>query len=178
MNKKLNIKDIVLITLMTAVLCVISPFQIIIPFSVVPISLATFGIYLTVYILGMKKGIISVALYVLLGFVGMPVFTGFGGGVAKVLGPTGGYIIGYIFLALIEGFFIDKYKEEWCKVLGMIIGTIVLYLFGTYWLMHQSNMTFIEGLTVGVIPFILGDICKIAFAVVIGNKIIKALHNV
>ena len=93
----MRINRIVSIALMTAVICVISPFAIAIPVSPVPISLATFAIYLTVIILGWEDGTISVLVYVLLGFAGAPVFTGFTGGAGKVLGPTGGYIIGYIF---------------------------------------------------------------------------------
>ena len=177
MDSKINIKNIVSIALMTSVLCVISPFQIIIPMSIVPVSLASFGIYLIVYIMGLKKGIISVLLYVLLGFIGLPVFTGFSGGVVKVLGPTGGYIIGYIFLALIEGIFVDRFKKMWLKILGMIIGTIVLYLFGTIWLAYQSKMTFVSALYAGVIPFIFGDTIKIIIAVLLGDKIKMALSQ-
>ena len=177
MMKKISIREIVLIALMTAVLCVISPFQIIIPVSIVPVSLATFGIYLIVYVMGLKKGLISVVLYVLLGFVGLPVFTGFSGGVIKVLGPTGGYIIGYVFLALIEGIFVDRFNEIWIKALGMIIGTIVLYIFGTLWLSYQSKMTFAETLYVAVIPFIFGDIIKMVVAILLGDKIKKHCFN-
>ena len=142
---------------MTAVICVLSPFAIAIPVSPVPISLATFAIYLTVIILGWEDGTISVLVYVLLGFAGAPVFTGFTGGAGKVLGPTGGYIIGYIFLAFIEGAFVDgarrarPYKEGLRKrsplqngvspLLGMVLGTIVLYVIGTIWLMRQAGLT-------------------------------------
>lgn len=171
MNKKVSVKDIVLIALMTAVLCIISPFSIMLPFSIVPVTLATFGIYLIVYVMGLKKGLISVVLYVLLGFVGLPVFTGFSGGVVKVLGPTGGFIIGYIFLALIEGIFVDKYSETWIRVLGMVIGTIVLYLFGTLWLSYQSKIMFVSALY----PFIICDIFKMAAAVLLGDKIKEAI---
>lgn len=177
MNKKVSVKDIVLIALMTAVLCIISPFSIMIPFSIVPVTLATFGIYLIVYVMGLKKGLISVVLYVLLGFVGLPVFTGFSGGVVKVLGPTGGYIIGYIFLALTEGLFVDFFNEKWIKVLGMIIGTIVLYVFGTLWISYQSKMTFVEALYVAVIPFIIGDIFKMIVAVLLGDNIKNFSNN-
>ena len=171
-----NIRSIVIIALMTAILCVISPFSIILPVSVVPVSLATFGIYLIVYVMGLKIGLASVILYVLLGFIGLPVFTGFSGGVLKVLGPTGGYIIGYIFLAFIEGIFVDRYKETWFKVLGMVIGTIVLYLFGILWLSYQSNMTFLEAICVGVVPFIFGDILKMIMALSVGS-VLKKHYN-
>lgn len=205
MNRSLRINRIVSIALMTAVICVTSPFAIAIPVSPVPISLATFAIYLTVIILGWEDGTISVLVYVLLGFAGAPVFTGFTGGAGKVLGPTGGYIIGYIFLAFIEGAFVNgarkarPYKEGLRKrsplrygnrpyeetvgasytsapiLLGMVLGTIVLYVFGTLWLMRQAGLTLVAALSAGVLPFIPGDIVKMIVALFAGTKIRSAL---
>jgi biotin transport system substrate-specific component len=201
MSKKdinsLKIKNMVLIALMTAIICVIAPFAIITPISPVPISLATFAIYLTIIILGWKDGVISVVLYVFLGFAGAPVFTGFTGGAAKILGPTGGYIIGYIFLAFIEGAFVDgacktrPYEEGSASVrpyesvgasytsapilLGMVIGTVVLYIFGTIWLMRQAGLTLVAAFSSGVLPFIVGDIVKMFVALFVGTKIRKVL---
>ena len=202
---------------MTAIICVIAPFAITIPISPVPISLATFVIYLTIIILGWRDGVISVVLYVFLGFAGAPVFTGFTGGAGKVLGPTGGYIIGYIFLAFIEGAFVDgarktrpyeegsasvrpyeegsasvrPYEEGSASVrphesvgasytsasilLGMVLGTIVLYIFGTIWLMRQAGLTLVAALSAGVLPFIVGDIVKMFVALFAGTKIRKVL---
>ena len=128
----MNTKNLALIGLMSAVLCILGPISLPIPISPVPISLGMLGVYLTVYILGMKKGTISVCIYLLLGLVGLPVFTAFGSGIGKVLGPTGGYLLGYIFIALIFGFFIDKWKTNQVFIfLGMILGTAVCYLLGT-----------------------------------------------
>ena len=175
--KKISIKDIIIIALMAAVICVLSPFSITIPISPVPISLATLAIYLTMMILGGTKGTISVIIYVFLGFIGAPVFTGFSGGVGKVLGPTGGYIIGYIFLAIISGMFIDNFKYKWWQFFGMVVGTIVLYIFGTLWLAFETSMTFKEALLAGVIPFIPGDIVKMIIALYVGTKIKNVLNR-
>ena len=82
--------------LMSAVLCVISPFTIPVPASPVPLSLALFGVYLSAMLLGVKKGTLSVLIYLLLGSVGLPVFSGFSGGIGMLAGPTGGYLIGYL----------------------------------------------------------------------------------
>lgn len=189
---KLEIKRVVSIALMTAVICVLSPFAIVIPISPVPISLATFAIYLVVILLGCKDGTLSVLIYVVLGFAGAPVFTGFTGGVAKVLGPTGGYIIGYIFLALIEGLFVEGAREtrpyegaRACTVsasytsakifLGMLLGTIVLYVFGTFWLAKQSGMTLAAAFFAAVVPFVIGDIVKMIIALFVGTKIRNVL---
>lgn len=171
----MKVNRIVSIALMTAIICVLSPFAIMIPVSPVPISLSTFAIYITVIILGWKDGTISVLLYVLLGFAGAPVFTGFSGGVGKVLGPTGGYIIGYVFLALIEGAFVDRARRAAIILLGMLFGTIVLYIFGTMWLMRQAGITLVAAFSAGVLPFIAGDIVKMIVALFVGIKIRNAL---
>ena len=189
-SNNISIKRIVLIALMTAIICVISPFAIAIPVSPVPVSLATFAIYITLIILGQCDGTISVIVYVLLGFAGAPVFTGFTAGVGKVLGPTGGYIIGYIFLAIVEGIFVERaritrsYKGSQARpyekasvtvFFGMLLGTVVLYLFGTLWLARQANMSLVAAFTVGVFPFIIGDVVKMLVALFLGTKIRKAL---
>lgn len=178
-SSKLEIKKIVLIALMTATICVISPFSIVVPASPVPISLATFAIYLAVILLGCKDGVLSVFIYVLLGFAGVPVFTAFTGGVAKVLGPTGGYIIGYVFLAVVEGVFVDWARMRTMGAsytraiifVGMLLGTIVLYIFGTFWLAKQSGMTLVAAFFAAVVPFVIGDIVKMILALFVGNKI-------
>ena len=86
--KKITVKDMTVIALVTAVICIISPFSIPIAVSPVPITLALFAIYLGGIILGWKKGLLSVVIYLLLGMVGLPIFSGFSGGVQKLVGPT------------------------------------------------------------------------------------------
>ena len=172
MNNDTNIKRFVMIALMSAIISVLSPLSIVIPISPVPISLATFAIYLTTYILGAKYGTISTLIYILLGMIGLPIFTAFTGGVAKIFGPTGGYIIGYIFLAIIAGVIIEtNYDSIGVSFLGMIIGTIVLYLIGTMWLSFVAHMTFKEAILAGVAPFIPGDVVKMIIACIAGRKI-------
>ena len=174
-NSGLPINRIVLISLMTAIICVVSPFAIVVPISPVPLSLSTFAIYLTIIILGGKDVVISVALYVMIGFVGLPVFTGFSGGAAKIMGPTGGYIIGYIFLALVSTLVIDEKAKYFKMFLGLALGTIVLYIFGTLWLAKESNMSFKAALLAGVLPFVVGDIMKIILSILIGVKVRERL---
>ncbi|NLB43128.1 MAG: biotin transporter BioY, partial [Clostridiales bacterium] len=126
--------------------------------------------------LGMKKGILSTILYIIIGFVGIPVFSGFSSSPAKLFGPTGGYIIGYAFMALIAGYFIDLYFNKWYLcVTGMVIGSAVLYIFGTAWLAYQANLTVGAALAAGVIPFIPGDLAKIAIATLVGPLLRKGL---
>lgn len=109
-KRALSTSQMALIGVMTAVTCILGPFAIPIPISPVPISFTNLAVYLTVYVLGMKAGTISYLIYLLLGFAGLPVFSGFTGGVAKLAGPTGGYLVGFIFMAVIAGWFIDHFQ--------------------------------------------------------------------
>ena len=156
--------------LMTAVTCILAPLSI--PIGPVPISLTNFAIYLALYLLDWKKGTVSYIIYLLLGLVGLPVFSGFTGGLGKLAGPTGGYIIGFIPMAIIAGIVIDKYTEKWLLcLLAMIVGTIVCYALGTAWLAYEAKMDMMAALWAGVIPFIPGDLVKMALAILIAPKI-------
>lgn len=175
----LHIQRMTAIGLVTAVICLLGPFALNIPFiSPVPISLGMLGVYLAVSVLGMKSGTLSVVLYILLGLTGVPVFTNFSGGVGKLFGPTGGYIIGYIFMALICGFFIDRWPDRFViNCLGMMLGTAVCYLFGTVWLAWQMSLTFSQALTGGVLPYIPFDLVKLLLALVLGGQVRRRLKK-
>ena len=165
------------IALMAAVICVVGPFTL--PIGPVPISLAPLAIFLSVYILGTKKGTLSLLIYLLIGAVGVPVFSGFTGGIGKLAGPTGGYLIGYIIMALIAGWFIHRfYDQVVIQFLGMVLGLAVLYAFGTAWLAISAHMTFAAALAVGVLPFIVFDLIKIVIAIALGRTIRKRLMRI
>lgn len=173
-----KIHQMALIGLMTAMICILAPFSVLLPFSPVPISLGTLTIYLASTILGMKRSFISVTLYLLLGFAGMPVFTGFSGGIGRLLGPTGGYLIGYLFIALFCGYFADKWNNNiLLNFLGMLCGTIICYGFGTFWLSYQANLSPASALGIGVLPFIPTDIVKLIAATTIGYQVRKRLKK-
>ena len=167
-NQKIRTKQMVLIALMTAVTCVLGPLSIPLPFSPVPISLTNFAIFLAIFVLGMKSGTISFIIYLLLGAVGVPVFSSFRGGFQVLAGPTGGYLIGFIFLALIMGFALDHFDRKLVPtIIGMIIGMAVCYAFGTVWLAKLLSLSFKEGLMMGVIPYLPGDAAKIIIAAIV-----------
>ena len=109
-------KTMVMISLMAAVICILGPLSLAIPISPVPISLTNLAVYFTIYVLGTKKGTISYLIYLLIGLIGIPVFSGFTGGPAKLLGPTGGYLIGFIFMALLSGLCISIRKTAMCTL--------------------------------------------------------------
>ena len=178
-NQKIRTKQMVLIALMTAVTCVLGPLSIPLPFSPVPISLTNFAIFLAIFVLGMKNGTISFIIYLLLGAVGVPVFSSFRGGLQVLAGPTGGYLIGFIFLALIMGFALDHFDRKLVPtIIGMIIGMVVCYTFGTVWLAKLLSLSFKEGLMMGVIPYLPGDAAKIIIAAIVGPKLYGATQKI
>ena len=108
--RKTSTYAMVVTALMAAVTCILAPLSV--PIGPVPISLTNFAIYLSLYLLDWKKGTLSYLIYLLLGLVGLPVFSGFTGGLAKLAGPTGGYIIGFIPMAIICGFAFEKFSNR------------------------------------------------------------------
>ena len=178
-NQKIRTKQMVLIALMTAVTCVLGPLSIPLPFSPVPISLTNFAIFLAIFVLGMKSGTISFIIYLLLGAIGVPVFSSFRGGLQVLAGPTGGYLIGFIFLALIMGFALDHFDRKLVPtIIGMIIGMAVCYAFGTVWLAKLLSLSFKEGLMMGVIPYLAGDAAKIIIAAIVGPILYGATQKI
>ncbi|MBQ8591484.1 MAG: biotin transporter BioY [Lachnospiraceae bacterium] len=164
--------------LMAALICILGPVVIMLPFTPIPISLATLVLYLSAFVLGYRLATISCLIYLLLGLVGLPVFSGFAGGAGKLFGPTGGYLIGYLLVVYVSGYFIEKFYKMWYfHLIGMALATAILYLFGTVWLACCADMTFAEAFMAGVIPFIPGDIVKIVIILFVGPMIRKRLYK-
>lgn len=176
-KKVLSIQQIAEIGVMTAVICVLAPFSIPLPFSPVPISLTMLAIYFSCYALGMTKAAIAYLVYLLLGLVGVPVFSGFTAGPGKLFGPTGGYLIAFLATAIISGFFIDKFEKWYFDVVGMVLGITVAYVVGSIWLSMQAGMTISAAFMAGCIPFIPADIAKIVLAALVGPQLRKALKK-
>ncbi len=168
-------KNLIIFALLAAILCVISPFS----FSVgiIPVTLATFGIYLIASVFDMKTATVSVLLYVLLGTFGLPVFSGFSGGLQKLMGPTGGYIIGYIPMAFIIAFMLSLKRNRIVFATSCVISTAVLYAIGTLWFTVSSGEPLSYALKVCVFPFLPGDIIKIVLCIIISPSIFKALKT-
>ena len=158
-------KDMVTVGVFAAMICVFAPFSV--PVGPIPVSLASFAVYIAAT-LGTKKGTAAVMIYILLGACGLPVFSGFSGGIAKLVGVTGGYIIGYIFCAIISGIIVERFgRKKVVYPVAFIVGTIILYALGTAWFMIQSGNGLYESLMACVIPFLIGDAVKIAAASVV-----------
>ena len=145
----------------------------------VPFTLQTFGVFVVVGILGGKLGTIAVIGYVILGAIGIPVFSGFSGGMGVIMGATGGSIVGFIFAALVMWLFERLLGSRlWVLIVSMIAGLVVCYAFGTAWYMivYTSNTGAVGLGTVlswCVIPFIVPDVVKIACAAIITERVKK-----
>ncbi len=173
--KNSRLLSLIFIALFAAVITICAQIQI--P-ATVPFTLQTFGVFAAAGLLGFKRGTLSVVIYILLGLIGLPVFSGFKGGPAVLFGTTGGYIIGFIFIAVIVGLFKDKFGVVlWSLALSMTLGLLVCYIFGTVWFYvitnSNSNMSVFTILSLCVFPYIPFDILKIIVAVVFVNRIEK-----
>ena len=150
--------------------------------TVIPFTLQTFGVFLTVLLLGGRQGSIAISIYLLLGAVGIPVFSNFGAGLGYLLGNTGGYAMGFLFIGL-TGWLFEKIfgRKSVPMLFAMILGLILCYTFGTFWFMNISMKgTGVSGwmsaLTICVFPFILPDICKLILAYFISKRLKPMLY--
>ena len=147
----------------------------------VPFTLQTFGVFAAVGILGGRRGTISVLLYILLGAIGVPVFAGFSGGLGVLTGNTGGYIVGFLFSALVM-WGMEKAFGKSRLVLGisMVLGLLACYTVGTVWFMvvyaqGAGSVALMTVLGWCVIPFVIPDMVKIAAALFISKRIAGAI---
>ena len=168
--------DIVYIAVFAVIMAICS--WISIP-AAVPFTLQTFGVFIAVGVLGGKRGSLSVLVFILLGAIGIPVFANFSGGIGVLAGPTGGYIIGFLFSALLM-WAMEKLpgKKSVMQIVSMIAGLIVCYAFGTVWFVivygrMNGPIGFTAALVSCVVPFIIPDIIKIALAYVLSRKLKK-----
>ena len=143
-----------------------------------PFTMQTFGVFLTLLLLGAKDGAIAIALYILLGAMGAPVFSGFNGGMGALLGPTGGYIAGFLLLCPIYGLLCRNKAGLWVKALALFLGLLACYAFGTLWFVKvygdtKGPITLLAALSKCVFPFILPDLAKLALALWAGKRLEK-----
>lgn len=175
-NKKIKFRtiDLAYMGLFVALMAVCSWINI--P-TTVPFTLQTFAVFTAIAVLGTFRGTISVIAYILLGAVGVPVFAGFSGGPSVLLGTTGGYIIGFVFTALIVGGILSVFgKKIWVMAIAMLLGLFACYAFGTAWFMYvyakgNEAIGVMTALGWCVFPFIIPDCIKIAMAIVIEKSI-------
>lgn len=149
--------------------------------AAVPFTMQTFGICAALFVLGGRRGTWAVAVYLLLGLVGLPVFSGFQGGPGVLLGTTGGYILGFLAMALVYWMMTAWLGTRlWISILAMVLGLLVCYAFGTLWFMILYARTSGPiGLTTAlgwcVIPFVIPDLAKLALAALLARRVSRFL---
>lgn len=169
-------KNLTTIAILAAVVCVLSPFSV--PVGPVPLSFGSLAVYIAACLIDKRSGTLAVVVFVLLGAFGLPVFTGFSGGFHKLLGPTGGFILGYVPCALIIGMIVDAFERRlWVYPIAIIAGTVVLYAFGAAWFMISMKVDLGVALMTCVVPFLIGDALKIAAASLLCYKLRFALKR-
>lgn len=154
---------------MTAVLCVLAPIAL--PIGPVPISLTNLILYLSIYILGWRRTAVSYVVYLLIGAVGVPVFSGWAGGLGKIMGPTGGYLVGFLPMVIIAGAIMAVFAHKGVHFAAMALGTAVCYVLGTAWFCVVMDTSVGAALATCVFPFLPGDTLKILAAMAIGPAI-------
>ena len=165
-----TIVELTTAALVTALFCVLAPFTIYLPFSPVGITLGSLLLYLTGLVLGAKYGCVSIFLYLCLGFLGIPVFSGYTAGGGVLLGPTGGFLLGYLPCVAVTGSLMNGAPVGKRGVvrflLAMLAGTGVMYLFGTVWFfaVYTKGSSFWDALMTCVIPLLPADAVKIGLA--------------
>ena len=175
-NQKSKLYSMTATAIFAAVMAVIAPFALFL--GPIPVSLCTLLIYVSGYLLGWKQGSMAALLYILMGMVGLPVFSGFTGGAGKLLGPTGGYIIGYLAVAVCTGWAVETFpKRRSIHLAGMLAGTFLLYVLGTVWYCIQAGQTFGAAISLCVLPFLPGDLLKMAGALVVGPLLRERLRK-
>lgn len=158
--------DVLMVFLAVVVMAVLS--NITIPLWPVPITMQTFGVFLIAFFFGKNKGTIAILLYLIIGFLGFGVFVGYTSGIAKLVGPTGGYLLGFIVIVFVMGKLIEKGHGRTKKsvLYCMLIGEVILYAFGLTGLYFSlGNVTIWQTLNFGLFPFLIGDAVKIALAI-------------
>lgn len=171
-TKKMKTLDMVYIALFACLMAICS--WISVP-EEVPFTLQTMGVFLAIGLLGGKRGTLAVLVYILMGAIGLPVFSGFSGGIGKLVGVTGGYIVGFLASALVMWAMEALLgRKKWVLALSMVVGLLICYAFGTAWFMvlyTSSKGAITLGAVLGmcVIPYIIPDAIKIAVALLLTN---------
>lgn len=176
-EKKIKAYDIVIIAIMSALLAVCS--FIAIPVGALPVTLQTFAVFVCVGILGKKRGTVSVLIYILLGVIGIPVFSGFQGGLSVLMGPTGGFIAGFLPAVFVAGLIMEKTGRKIpFMIVSFFAGTAICYICGIFWyifVFSGGKSDFVSALTLCVLPYIIPDIIKITLASVVSTAVRKRI---
>lgn len=175
-DSDMSIRQLVFAAMMAALIAVGAYLSI--PFGPVPIVLQNLFVLVAGLTLGRRWALISVAVYLLAGACGLPVFASGTGGIGRLIGPTGGYLIGFLAAAYLVGMFSEMADGRLgVEVAGMVIGSVAVYVVGVPWLKWVTGMTMGKALMVGCYPFLIGDGLKIAAALPIAKAVRPVLRG-
>lgn len=154
------------------VIAVCARISIPLPFTPVPLTLANFAVLAVGLVLGSKRGFAAAALYLVNGAAGLPVFSPAGpGGVAQLIGPTGGFLLAYPFIAFLAGFISARLGRGFlAKVAAAAAAELVLFAFGITWLMSLAHVSMLQAAAFGLYPFLFGEVMKVMGAAAIAEK--------
>ena len=186
-----QIRDMVLAAMFTALISIGAVIAIPLPFTPVPIVINTLFVIAAGLILPVPWAAASLGLYLLLGAIGLPVFSGGSGGYAHFLSPTGGYLLGFLLAAVTTSLIAGRSAALWRLTVAGLVGTIAIYVPGVIWLKFSAGMTWTAALSAGLVPFLIGDAIKLAAAVGValglkpllragserGSERVSRLHN-
>ena len=171
---KFTTKNYATIAFCVAIIAILA--QITIPIPPVPLTMQTFAIGLIATIIPWRQSVATMFVYVIIGGIGLPVFAYFTGGVAKLFGPTGGYLFSFIIMAFIIGFYLSKTGDsKWHAISANLIGMLINLIIGTVWLKYYLKINWDEAFISGFLPFIVFGIIKAVLAASIGLTIRRRL---
>lgn len=182
--KKVNVYPYMLCAMFAALTAVCTFINIPLPFTPIPINLATLSVFLAGGLLGAKYGAVSQIVYIFIGCIGLPVFANYQGGLGVLVGPTGGYLAGYVLAALVIGLILGKVlkknrpgkSDAVIIVLACLAGMLTYFTLGTIWFMILTGTGLIASLVACVFPFLLGDAIKITAATLLILKLRKNVN--
>ena len=184
-KREKSVYEMVLVAMFSVIIAICA--WITIPFAV-PFTMQTFGVFLAIAVLGGKLATVSISLYILLGIVGIPVFSGFQSGIGVLFQQTGGYVIGFLIAGLVSWgmescvrIFVRDGKKMWMLAIELLLGLLFCYILGTlwFWILYMKNSGAISiGAVVGicVVPFVVPDLIKIGLAMAVQKRLRRMIQ--
>jgi len=178
-KSELNVSNQLLMTVYSGVMAALISVgaYIAVPIGPVPIVLQNMFVMLTGLLLGWRWGLACVGIYLLAGICGLPVFSGGGAGLGHLLGPTGGYLVSYLPAVFVIGLISERSGHILLRLLALVLGSALVYLFGVSWLKIATGMSFQKALAVGMLPFLIGDAVKIAAALAVAKALSPVMQK-
>ncbi len=173
----LPLKQMILSSFFAAISALLAQLSIPLPFSPVPITGQMVGVFLAGAIMGKKWGAISILIYVMLGIIGLPVFHNAQGGIHIVLGPTGGYLWGFVLGVYLLGMIVEKRDSYFFSILGMFFCLLVVYFLGTLQLAFIASLGAFQAFLMGVAPYLPADIIKIFASAALVSAVNRHLNK-